>query len=113
MADVFVVPSVRDQKGNVDGLPNTTLEAMACGRALVASRVAGIPEVVVDGQNGLLVEEKDPPQLASAISRLLQSPQMSAELGAANRSKVESELTWRRIARDVVKVYEQALAPAH
>jgi len=113
MADVFVVPSVRDQKGNVDGLPNTTLEAMACGRALVASRVAGIPEVVVDGQNGLLVEEKNPPQLASAISRLLESPWMAAELGVANRSKVEKELTWRRIARDVVKVYEQALAPAH
>jgi len=113
MADVFVVPSVHDQQGNVDGLPNTALEAMACGKPLVASRVAGIPEVVRDGENGLLVGEKDPVQLAAAILQLLASPEMAARMGQANRNKLEQELTWHSIARRFVEVYEQALAAAH
>ena len=110
LADVFVVPSVHDREGNVDGLPNTALEAMACGRPLVASRVAGIPEVVRDGENGLLVEEKDPGQLAEAIARLLGSPDLAQRFGEANRAKIEQELTWRSVAERFVEVYEQALA---
>jgi len=113
LADIFVVPSVHDQEGNVDGLPNTALEAMACGKPLVASRVAGIPEVVRHGENGLLVEEKDPAQLAAAILELLASPQVAARLGQANRAKIEQELTWPSIAERFVEVYEQALAPVH
>lgn len=113
LADVFVVPSVHDQEGNVDGLPNTALEAMACGKPLVASRVAGIPEVVRDGENGLLVEEKNPAHLAEAIARLLGSPDLAQRMGQANRAKIEQELTWRSVAKRFVEVYEQALAPSN
>jgi len=113
MADVFVLPSIHDQKGNVDGLPNTLLEAMACGKPVVASRVAGIPEVIREGENGLLVDERAPEQLNAAITRLLQSPGLAARLGSANRARVERELTWRRVAQSMVEVYEQALAPGH
>ena len=113
MADVFVVPSVHDQQGNVDGLPNTALEAMACGKPLVASRIAGIPEVVLEGENGLLVDEKDPAQLGAAIVRLLSSPELAKELGQANRAKAVQELSWRSVAERFVEVYEQAVAPSH
>lgn len=110
LCDVFVVPSVHDHKGNVDGLPNVLLEAMSCGKPVVATRVAGIPEVIVDQQNGLLVEEKDPHQLALAIAELLASPALAQQYGKACRAKVEEHLTWRLIAQRMVGVYEQAIA---
>jgi glycosyltransferase involved in cell wall biosynthesis len=110
LADVFVVPSVRDQKGNVDGLPNVVLEAMACGKPLIATRVAGLPEVVVDGRSGLLVEEKDPHGLAQAAIQLLSAPATAKGCGAANRARAEGELSWERIAMRMVEVYEQAIA---
>jgi glycosyltransferase involved in cell wall biosynthesis len=110
MSDVFVVPSVRDHKGNVDGLPNVVLEAMACGRPLVATRLVGIPEVVIDGKNGLLVEEKNPHQLSDAIIQLLASPVLAERYGAANRLEAERDLTWNSVAKSMVQVYEQAIA---
>ena len=61
-----MVPSVVDSGGNVDGLPNTLLEALAAARPVVASAIAGIPEVVTDDVNGLLVPEQDVDALAGA-----------------------------------------------
>jgi glycosyltransferase involved in cell wall biosynthesis len=113
MADVFVVPSIRDHQGNVDGLPNVVLEAMACGKPLVASRVAGIPQVLVDGENGLLIDEKDHRGIAAAVVRLLASPALAHSCGQANRQKMEQELTWRSIAVQMVELYEGAIAALH
>ncbi|MEM4723849.1 MAG: glycosyltransferase family 4 protein, partial [Candidatus Hadarchaeum sp.] len=110
MCDIFVVPSVHDHKGNVDGLPNVLLEAMSCGKPVVATRVAGIPEVIEDQHNGLLVEEKDPHQLAQAITKLLASPDLAQQYGMACRTKIEERLTWGMIAKRMVEVYEQAIA---
>ncbi len=110
MCDVFVVPSVHDHKGNVDGLPNVLLEAMSCGKPVVATRVAGIPEVIEDQHNGLLVEEKDSHQLALAITKLLASPNLAQQYGMACRAKIEERLTWGMIAKRMVEVYEQAIA---
>ncbi len=107
MSDVVVIPSVRDQEGNVDGLPNVLLEAMSCGRPIVATRVAGLPEVITDRVNGLLVEEKNPQQLAEAVSELLSSPQLASSCGKANSSKVEAQLTWNQVAQRMVGFYEQ------
>ncbi len=109
-ADVYVVPSVRDQRGNVDGLPNVLLEGMAAGRAIVASRLAGIPEVITDGEHGLLVPEQAPDALAGAIIHLLAHPHDAARLGQNARRRVLNELTWDATARRFAMVYEQALA---
>lgn len=104
-ADVFALPIVRE---GVDGLPNVLLEAMGAGRPVVASRVAGVPDVVDDGVHGLVVPERDPAALAAAIGRLLADPALAARLGAAARARVERELTWERAAER----YEAALASA-
>jgi glycosyltransferase involved in cell wall biosynthesis len=107
--DVFVVPSVQDREGNVDGLPTVLMEAMAAAKPIVATRVAGIPLVMTDGENGLLVEEKDPAQLAEAVTRLLASPELRARMGQAGERRVRDELNWRHIADIFVELYRQAI----
>jgi len=109
-ADIVAVPSVVDSAGNVDGLPNTLLEALAAGRAVVASRVAGIPDVVVDGQNGLLVPEKDPLALAAALRRLSEDPEARARLGAAARRTAVDRLSWAAAAAAFEECYVEAAA---
>lgn len=104
-ADVFALPIVRD---GVDGLPNALLEAMGAGRAIVASRVAGVPDVLDDGVHGLIVPEREPTPLAAALIRLLDDPALARRLGAAARSRVERELTWAHTAAR----YEAALLRA-
>jgi glycosyltransferase involved in cell wall biosynthesis len=107
--DILSVPSVHDQKGNVDGLPNVVLEGMASGVAIVASDVAGIPQVIIPEETGLLVPEKDPVALASAIVRLIQDPELRHRLGSGARRKVEEYLNWPVVAQEFEQVYQQAL----
>ncbi|MBC8160461.1 MAG: glycosyltransferase [Roseiflexaceae bacterium] len=107
-ANVYVVPSVRDQGGNVDGLPNALLEGLGSGRPVVASRVAGIPEVIDHERQGLLVAERDSVGLAVAIVRLLDHPDFAAELGRSARVRVVHELTWDKTAERFERVYLRA-----
>ncbi len=108
-ADVYVVPSIRDQGGNVDGLPNALLEGMGAARPIVASCVAGIPDVITPGEHGLLVPERDPPALAAAITQLLDDRALAARLGAAARRRVLDELTWEITAERFERVYADAM----
>jgi glycosyltransferase involved in cell wall biosynthesis len=105
-----VVPSVVDRAGNVDGLPNALLEALAAGRPLVASRVAGIPDVIDHDRNGLLVPEKDAAALAEALGRLVAEPQTRARLSAAARDTAVTRLSWDAAARAFEEAYAQATA---
>jgi glycosyltransferase involved in cell wall biosynthesis len=107
--DLFVLPSVVDQQGNVDGLPNTLLEAMASARPVVATDVAGIPLAVKDGDNGLLVPEKQPGELSAAINLLLRAPELRVQYGEASRRRVENELNWETTASTFVKLYTAAV----
>jgi glycosyltransferase involved in cell wall biosynthesis len=87
-AAVFVQPSRIAADGDRDGIPNVLLEAMAMGLPVVATRVSGIPELVRDGVNGLLVEPDAPLALADAISLLLHRPDQALALGQAGRATV-------------------------
>jgi starch synthase len=109
-ATVFVCPSVYEPLGIVN------LEAAACGTAVVASAVGGIPEVVDDGRTGLLVPY-DPDDvaafeagLAARIAELLADPHRATVMGAAGREKVLSEFGWPAIAQQTVQVYTEVLA---
>jgi glycosyltransferase involved in cell wall biosynthesis len=96
VADVVVVPSVRDPAGNVDGLPNVLLEAMASGKAIVASAVAGIPEAIRAGKEGILVPERDVRELANALDELLGSSERRQALARAARKRAEEDFGWKR-----------------
>ena len=108
-ADVYAVPSVHDESGNVDGLPNALLEGMAAGCAVVASDVAGIPEVLVDGVHGTLVPEGDVERLSDALITLLAHPQMRSSYGAQARQRIRTELTWDATTRRLVDIYAEVL----
>jgi glycosyltransferase involved in cell wall biosynthesis len=94
MADAVVVPSVRDEAGNVDGLPNVLLEAMASGSAIVASDVAGIPHAARAGREALLVPEKNPTAIADAIETLSKSTALAGTLGSAARRRAAEAYSW-------------------
>ncbi len=98
-ATVFVCPSIYEPLGIVN------LEAMACGTAVVASRVGGIPEVVVEGETGLLVPPEDPEALAQAINKLVAAPERARAMGEAGRRRAVDEFRWDRIAQQTAELY--------
>lgn len=100
-ATVFVCPSLYEPLGIVN------LEAMACGAAVVASAVGGIPEVVADGETGLLVPPDDEAALATAINTLLGDPARTAAMGARGRIRAEADFSWDLIARQTAELYRQ------
>jgi glycosyltransferase involved in cell wall biosynthesis len=104
-ADVAVVPSVRDDAGNVDGLPNVLMEALATGTPVVATPAGGIGAVITDGENGLLVPERDAAALAASVDRLLGDPGLGARLGAQARSRVQRDHGWDHVARQFEDAY--------
>ncbi len=108
-ADLFTLPAVHDESGNVDGLPNVILESMASGLPVVASGISGIPLAVVDGTTGRLVPEQDPGALARALEELLASADLREEWGSAGRQRVLDELTWERVAARYEEAYRHAL----
>lgn len=107
-ADVYAVPSIRDQGGNVDGLPNALLEGMGAARPIVASRVAGIPEAIDHERHGLLVPERDPQALAEAMCRLLGDRALARRLGEAARQRIVNELTWDNTAERFERLFQSA-----
>jgi glycosyltransferase involved in cell wall biosynthesis len=108
-ADLFVLPAVHDGKGNVDGLPNVILEAMASGLPVVASGISGIPLAVEEGRTGKLVPERDGAALLEALRELLANSEAARRMGERGRSKAESELTWDAVAGRYRDGYRMAL----
>jgi len=108
-ADIVAVPSIR-YGGYVDGLPNVALEAMAAGRPVIGSRVGGIPELVRDGENGLLVPEKDARALAQAVVALAADERLRRQLGAAGLEEIRGNRSWDAVGRHFVEIYERAVA---
>jgi glycosyltransferase involved in cell wall biosynthesis len=93
-----------------EALPVSVLEAMAAGLPVVATRVGGVPELVVDGETGLLVPPADPPALAAALQRLLDEPELRARLGAAGRARVEEHFALEAFLESHLDLYRRALA---
>lgn len=109
-ADVIAIPSVRDDSGNVDGLPNTALEALASGTAVVSTTAGGLGSIVIDDRTGAIVPERDARALAAAVSALLEDPARRARLGAAGREAVAARSGWNSAAARFESAYDRALA---
>jgi alpha-maltose-1-phosphate synthase len=100
-ATVFACPSIYEPLGIVN------LEAMACGTAVVGSRTGGIPEVVAEGETGLLVPVGEPEPLAEALNTLLRDPDRADAMGQAGRKRAISEFGWPAIAAQTADLYAE------
>jgi glycosyltransferase involved in cell wall biosynthesis len=103
--DCFVLPAIVDAGGDTEGLGVVLLEAMSYRKPVIATRVGGIPDIVIDGQTGLLVEEKDPAGLAQAIRRVLDDPELAVRLGWAGAMCVQERCGWDRIVDAIEALY--------
>jgi colanic acid/amylovoran biosynthesis glycosyltransferase len=106
-ADVFVLPCLIADNGDVDGVPVSLMEAMAMEVAAVSTNVSGIPELIEDGVSGLLVPEKNPLALADALQRLLEKDELRSSLGKNARRKIIQEFNIDRSARQMALLFEK------
>ncbi|HEY8795121.1 MAG TPA: glycosyltransferase family 4 protein [Gemmatimonadaceae bacterium] len=107
VAELYVGAS-RVAVDHVEGFGISLVEAAATSLPVVAGREGGMPEAVEDGVSGLLADPYDPASLAAAIQKVLRSPALAAQFGAAGRRVAESKYSWQRVARDL-----RAIADAH
>lgn len=108
-ADMFVLASQTARSGDQEGTPVSLMEAQACGVPVVSTHHSGIPEVVLDGRSGLLVEAGDVDALAAAVVRLVREHEAWPRLGAAGRAHIEAEFDIRASVDQLVAVYGVAL----
>lgn len=111
-AAVLAFPAVTDWKGEQEGFGMVLVEAMRSGLPIVATRSGGIPDVIRDGETGLLVAERDHTALGEAIGRVLQDAALSRRLAAAAQTDVAARFAPDRIARTFADVYARAVARA-
>jgi glycosyltransferase involved in cell wall biosynthesis len=102
--DLFAMSSV------TEGLGTSLLDAMACGKAIVATETGGIPEVVVDGETGLLVPPRDHPAMAQALVTLLRNDALRHRMGQAGLARVRDKFSAERMVQGTLQVYESIVA---
>jgi glycosyltransferase involved in cell wall biosynthesis len=101
--DILVLPSYNE------GLPNAVVEAMACRRPVIATQVGGIPEIIVNNKNGILVPLKDVQELYSKIMLLCKNNKMAEELGNAGYNTVIEKFSWDKSAKQITDIYKKIL----
>ena len=106
-ANVFTLPAIVDSKGDTEGLGVVLIEAMELGLPIDASNVGGIPDVIIDGETGILVPEKDPEALASAYKRLAAEPGLIKQLLAGSQKRINECFTWDGIIERQIEVYNK------
>lgn len=108
-ADVFVLPSVVAENGDREGTPVSLLEAQASGLPVVSTYHSGIPEIVQDGETGLLVAERDPQALADALEELINQPDLRERMGESGRQYVVEYHDSEKLTDDLVDLYEDMI----
>jgi len=109
-ADLFVLPAIVDSRGDTEGLGVVLLEAMSHRVPVVASRVGGIPDIVVDGEGGILVPPADAGALAAAIARIAGDAELGERLGAAGLRRLRERFSWDAVTRRYLDLYASLFA---
>jgi len=107
-SDIFVLPSIIEKNGKMEGLPNVLIESLALGVPAISTRIAGIPELVMDGKTGLIVEEQDAPALADALQRMIVDQPLRERVAAAGREEVLRRHDIRKNVKRQLEFFTQA-----
>ncbi len=109
-ARVFALACIVERDGGMDNLPTVIAEAMGCALPVVSTRVAGVPEMVVEGETGFLVPENNPDALADALERLLRDPVLAQHLGEAGRLVARERFSVERTVAELQRLLARAQA---
>ena len=104
--DIFVLPSIVDDRGDTEGLGVVFLEANACETPSLGTDVGGITDAIEDGVSGFYINEKDPADIADKIERLGNDPALREQLGVQGRRRIEEKFNWNTIAKQIIEVYK-------
>jgi glycosyltransferase involved in cell wall biosynthesis len=92
-----------------ENFPFAILEAQATGLPVISTNVGGIPEFLVDNENGFVIEPRDPTKLTQKVLTLLQDPKLAKEMGENGRKLIEENFDWRLITSQVIDLYHKLL----
>ena len=107
--DIFVLPSIRDPHGNLDGLPTVLLEAMACGLPCIASDIGGVSLVIESWSNGVLVQPSNVKELTGVLLKLLANSEIRVKLGAFARESIANKYNWHNVSLYLIDIFNQTV----
>lgn len=110
--EMFVLPAVVDSRGDTEGLGVVLIEALSYGKPVIGTNVGGIPDIIVDGKTGLLVESRQPQVLAEAICRILSDKKLAARLADEGYRHVQRIYDWERIVNALCGLYDSLAGPS-
>jgi glycosyltransferase involved in cell wall biosynthesis len=105
-ADIFVIPSIVDENGDTEGFGLVSLEANACETPVIGSKVGGIVDVIEDGYNGFLVEQKNSSEIADKINKLAEDGDLRKKMAQNGRKKVVKNFNWTKITSEMIKALQ-------
>lgn len=108
-ADIFILPCITAENGDMDGIPVSLMEAMAMEIPVISTRVSGIPELIDDGESGILVDQKDTAALSEAISRLVCDPGLRKQIAFQGRQKIIEEFNLHQTSIEIGNLFQHYL----
>jgi glycosyltransferase involved in cell wall biosynthesis len=107
--DMFILPAIIDKNGDTEGLGVVLIEAMTYKMPVIASNVGGIPDVIIPGKSGVLVEQKNPSALADAIIKLFKDPKKMQDIGESGYEFISKEFSWKRVIGEIDSLYGEVV----
>ena len=106
---IFLLPSVTSQSGDMEGIPVVLMEALATGLPVISTRHSGIPELIIDGESGFLVPEKNVEAIAEKLEYLIMHPEIWPEMGRKGRELVEQNFDIKKLNQNLINIYYSLL----